>query len=496
MQELRYDIHIASGQHELVGIEDFRLAESSITVLFGESGIGKSLSALAIAGLVDSDQLDVHINKKEYAEYLGSKELSDLRRNGFFVFQEPSSHLNPLMTLRSQLREGTLENVPNEDRILQRLWPESSISGVQSILDVCPKPYRPSGGEKQRVLAAMAFKKMSSTTSRIPGALFIFDEPTGSLDNRLRDGFLDLLVENFRLHQATVLLITHDYSMISLFTSSYPDIVKRVFFKELMLDHGQLRLREFHPSEYLDWIGDRKAHKHTPGKSEAVLSLQPRVKVFGRTLEISRDEAGKKIEPLVIRKGSLVYLKAPSGVGKTTVVKLMMGLLKADQMSMRLDGAEYTERTRRQTWSEQVWGRKMTMVFQHADEALNLNSSVEDVFAGLPLVVGLSDARIVAVLSELFEEKADSAFLRKPVRYLSGGQKQRLNLLRSFVLDTNILILDEPLNGLDFASSVKVLSKIEDRLRKGMSVLVISHNEEIFDSLAVPENVYHLHVVE
>jgi ABC-type multidrug transport system ATPase subunit len=63
------------------------------------------------------------------------------------------------------------------------------------------------------------------------------------------------------------------------------------------------------------------------------------------------------------------------------------------------------------------------------------------------------------------------------------------------VLDTDILILDEPLNGLDFASSVKVLAKIEDRLWGGRSVLVISHNEEIFDALAAPENIYYLHAV-
>jgi peptide/nickel transport system ATP-binding protein len=495
MNELKYDIRIASAQRELVRIDDFRLAESSITVLFGESGIGKSLSALAIAGLIDPDQLDVSINGKEYGEYLASQELSDVRRNGFFVFQEPSSHLNPLMTLRIQLREGTLTNALNEDHILDRLWPDSSRASVQNILDVYPKPYRPSGGEKQRLLAAMAFKKMSLTTAQAPGALFIFDEPTGSLDNRLRDDFLRLLVDNFRLHHATVLLITHDYSMISHFTSSYPDLAKRILFKELLIDRGRLRLRDFRPSEYLDWIGDRKAHARSVVQRETILTLQPSVNVFGRTLKITKDGRGNVPVPLVVRKGAMVYLKAPSGVGKTTLVKLMMGLLKADQMSMQLGGTEYTERTHRRTWSDSVWGRRMTMVFQHADEALNQNSSVKDVFAGLPLKTALHDAGTLTVLSDLFEEQADLPFLRKQVKYLSGGQKQRLNLLRSFVLDTDILILDEPLNGLDFVSSIKVISKIEERLQRSMSVLIISHNEEIFDALASPEHVYYLHAV-
>jgi ABC-type multidrug transport system ATPase subunit len=277
--------------------------------------------------------------------------------------------------------------------------------------------------------------------------------------------------------------------------SSYPELMKRVCFKELLLDHGKLRLREFRPSEYLDWLGDRKAHIRSPSQNLELLKIQPSVGVFGRTLQITRDASGKNPQPLVIRKGSMVYLKAPSGVGKTTLVKLMMGLLKPEKMTMRIGGMDYTERTHRKTWSRRIWGRLMTMVFQHADESLNQNACVKDVFAGLPLPTALDEAGIMRILSELFEEKPDREFLRKPVKYLSGGQKQRLNLLRSLVLNTDILILDEPLNGLDFASSVKVLAKIEDRLRGGRSVLVISHNEEIFDALAAPENIYYLHAV-
>ena len=495
MNDLKYDIRIASAGRELVAIEDFRLAESSVTVLFGESGIGKSLSALAIAGLLDPDQLEVRLNGMTYGDYLRSAELSNIRRNGFFVFQEPSSHLNPLMTLRTQLREGALAKTPGEERILERLWQGASTSQVESILDVYPKPYRPSGGEKQRILAAMAFKKMSASVAATPGAVFIFDEPTGNLDNKLRDEFLDLLVENFRARHGTVLLITHDYSLISRFTSSYADLAKRIHYKELLLVRGKLQLKEFLPSAYLDWIGDRKGRARSTRDNEVFAKLEPSLQVFGRTLLVTRDRAGKNPEPLLIRKGSIVYLKAPSGVGKTTVVKLMMGLLSPERMSMNLKGVEYTERTRRKTWFEHVWGRQMAMVFQHADEALNQNAFVRDVFAGLPLGAPMDDEAILRTLSELFEDELDREFLRKPVKHLSGGQKQRLNLLRSMVLDTDILILDEPLNGLDFESSVKVLAKIEERLRRGKSVLVISHNEEIFDSLADPEDVYYLHAL-
>ena len=122
MRELRYDIRIAAANRELVAIRDFRLEESSITVLFGESGIGKTLISMAVFGLLDPDEFDVRINGRSYDAYLQSPEVKESRRNGFFVFQEPSSHLNPLLTLRSQLNEGSLAKAPHEKEILDRLW--------------------------------------------------------------------------------------------------------------------------------------------------------------------------------------------------------------------------------------------------------------------------------------------------------------------------------------------------------------------------------------
>jgi ABC-type glutathione transport system ATPase component len=491
MNERKYNIRIASEGHELVAIDEFRLAKSAITVLLGESGIGKSLISLAIAGLIDLDELDVRIDGKPYAAYLRSREAIDIRRNGFFVFQEPSSHLNPLTTLRAQLREGSLAEAPDEQRILRKLWQNSS-SNVESILDVYPKPYRPSGGEKQRILAAMAFKKMAASAA-LEESTFFFDEPTGNLDNRLRNEFLDLLIENFRNRTTTIVLITHDYSIISRFANTYPEVSKRILYRELLLEHGKLHLRDFLPGEYLSWLEKRNATARTAKKSETILRLHPEVKVFGRTLSISRDMEGRNHEPLVIRKGAVTYLKAPSGTGKTTIVKLMMGLIKPEKMSMELGSEIYTEKTNRNAWAHRVWGKQMTMVFQHADESLNQNSKVKDVFSGLPIAGPMNETTIVNSISELFEEEPSRDFLDTKVKYLSGGQKQRLNLLRSLILHTDILILDEPLNGLDFASVAKVISMIETKLQSGIGVLVISHNEEVFDTLVAAEDVYYLH---
>jgi ABC-type multidrug transport system ATPase subunit len=84
----------------------------------------------------------------------------------------------------------------------------------------------------------------------------------------------------------------------------------------------------------------------------------------------------------------------------------------------------------------------------------------------------------------------DYAFLNRPIKFLSGGQKQRLNLLRTLSLDTELLILDEPLNGLDFLSLKKVIDLLLTKQEEGKGILLISHNEEIFDSLGTADCVY------
>ncbi|MFH0989438.1 MAG: ATP-binding cassette domain-containing protein [bacterium] len=496
MNERSCNIRISYGKRELVAIDDFRLAESSLNVLLGESGIGKSLIARAIAGLLDPDELDITMNRKPYSDYLQSSEAQEIRRNGFFVFQEPSSHLNPLMMLRNQLNEGSLAAAPDDSAMMERLWGKSSSTRFQDVLDVYPKPYRPSGGEKQRILSAMAFKKISTLLEHPEGALYVFDEPTGNLDDSLRNEFIDLLIETLRQRRITALLITHDYSMINRLTTAYPDFQKQIIFKELVLNRGQLNLRAFLPEEYLDWLESRKSKMLRMVKRDPILKFESGAKIFGRRLMISRDPRGKDQAPLELRRGAMTYLKAPSGTGKTTVVKLMMGLLKPEKMKMSLNGREYTEKSSKKIWQQQLWGRELTMVFQHADEALNQNATVRDVFAGLPLPA-MDDEAIIRLLSEFFDEEADREFLGKRVAHLSGGQKQRLNLLRSLSLDTDVVILDEPLNGLDFAGAVKVITKIEERMcgDGGAAFLIISHNEEIFDALVPKDNLFYLRAI-
>jgi ABC-type glutathione transport system ATPase component len=302
-----------------------------------------------------------------------------------------------------------------------------------------------------------------------------------------------MLFERYDKRPFTVLLITHDYSVISEIAGRYRRLMPKIHFKDLNRDErGELVCRDFSADDYLAWLKQEAAVPRTAEAEGTVLRFGARFSVFGRKLMVTRDAAHREPVDLCIRRGETVYLKAQSGVGKTTLAKIIMGLYDAQDFTMDLGGLALTARSPGESWHRHIWGKKAGMVFQHADEALNLQATVAETFKGLSWKVPLSPEKLRALLATLFDAQAINAILHKKVTYLSGGQKQRLNLLRTLALDPDLCILDEPLNGLDFGSIRKVLAMLEEKRRKGAAFLLISHSEEIFDSFVDAGRVYYL----
>jgi peptide/nickel transport system ATP-binding protein len=491
----QYSVHIAAGGRTIVAVDDFSFVRNEISFLFGESGIGKSMLCKAVYGLLDPDDVRVEVNGMPYRAYLDSKETVAAKRASFFVFQEPSSHLHPLMRIGDQLREGSIVDTAGEAEILGGLWKTADSAKLSGILEVYPKPYRPSGGEKQRILLAMAFKKIAllATNEAILPTFFVFDEPTGSLDNNYRNQFLGFLFEQFRKRPFTAMIITHDYSIISEVYDRHRDLAGKVHYKELTRQgEGRVRLHDFSPDDYLSWLRQTSSHKTAASAAGPVVTVASAFRIFGHDHRIYRDAARTRTCDLVINKGDMVYVKAPSGVGKTTLAKVIMGLYSPEKFGMTICGKAVSEATPRAFFEREIWGRRAGMVFQHADEALDLEATVAETFEGLPLGYRLTGETLHRALAELFEGGVTDAFLAKKVKFLSGGQKQRLNLIRTIILHPDLIILDEPLNGLDFESVRKVIDILQTLRGKGVALLMISHNEEIFDALVDEEHCYYL----
>jgi len=301
------------------------------------------------------------------------------------------------------------------------------------------------------------------------------------------------MLRYFKQKTFSTLFITHDYTIIDEIYSKYRAFLPFIEFKELYRkDEATTELRTFSAEKYLQWEEQIDPVSVSEEQTDPILSLQSNITVFGRNFTIYKDKNHDHPSNLAVRPGSLVYLKAPSGAGKTTIVKIVMGLIRAQKFSAQLAESRFNQSTPGAIWQSKIWGKQASMVFQHADESLNARANIFQTFSGLPLKNKLTPERLVAALDPVFSDKVTNTFLLKKIQNLSGGQKQRINILRSLILNTPLVILDEPLNGLDFDSIRSVLDLVESRLQQDIAFLVISHNEDIFDKLSHPHDTYYL----
>lgn len=153
-----------------------------------------------------------------------------------------------------------------------------------------------------------------------------------------------------------------------------------------------------------------------------------------------------------------VLLRGPSGIGKTTLLRIIAGLEKPDSGSVEISMGEAAHGGK---------GLRVGMVFQE-DRLLEQLSSVDNVSLVDPSV---SRERARRALSEILEPEA----LEKPVRELSGGMKRRVAIVRAVLPPSDILVMDEPFTGLDPETRKRVIDYIMKN--KGRRPLILASHE-------------------
>jgi oligopeptide/dipeptide ABC transporter ATP-binding protein len=182
--------------------------------IVGESGCGKSVTALSIIGLIPRPPArivggSVNFEGRDLTR-LKNRELEDFRgRQISMIFQDPMTSLNPTLTIGTQITETLRRHFDiSKDQARKRaveLLEEVHIPDAARRLN--DYPHRYSGGMRQRVMIAIAL----SCNPR----LLIADEPTTALDVTVQAGILDLLYELRELHEMAMILITHDMGVVA-----------------------------------------------------------------------------------------------------------------------------------------------------------------------------------------------------------------------------------------------------------------------------------------
>ena len=198
--------------HAVDGVS-FTVEEGKVLGIVGESGCGKSVTALSIMGLVQNPGRvvsgSVRFDGRELTG-LKERELEDVRGQSIgMIFQDPMTSLNPVLTVGTQITETLTRHLDMSGdqankRAIELLEEVHIPDAARRLSDY---PHRFSGGMRQRVMIAIAI----SCNPR----LLIADEPTTALDVTVQAGVLDLLDELRVQHNMTMMMISHNMGVVA-----------------------------------------------------------------------------------------------------------------------------------------------------------------------------------------------------------------------------------------------------------------------------------------
>jgi peptide/nickel transport system ATP-binding protein len=213
VENLRVDIPVAAGMlHPVQGVT-FHVDRGETVCIVGESGCGKSLTALAIMDLLPKSAKRTATSLELQGQPLvgvPETQMSDIRGNRMaMIFQEPMTSLNPAYTIGNQLEEAILRHKPisrkeARDRAVHLLERVGITAADQRLRQY---PHQLSGGLRQRVMIAMALM--------CGPALIVADEPTTALDVTIQAQILHLLAQLQRELHMGLVLITHDLGIVA-----------------------------------------------------------------------------------------------------------------------------------------------------------------------------------------------------------------------------------------------------------------------------------------
>ena len=214
VRDLRTRFTTDDGAFAAVDGVSFSVEAGRTLAIVGESGCGKSVTALSIMGLVPNQpgRIEAGSIRFEDRELIGApaQQMQDLRGNGMaMIFQEPMSSLNPVFTIGEQIVEGLLRH----RRISRSQAVERAIEMLRKVRIPAPEqrfhehPHRLSGGMRQRAMIAMALA--------CEPRLLIADEPTTALDVTIQAQILDLMRTLQRDTGTAIILITHDLGVVA-----------------------------------------------------------------------------------------------------------------------------------------------------------------------------------------------------------------------------------------------------------------------------------------
>ncbi len=496
-------VQLSTEQSVLVNGVSLQIGAGESVALMGASGSGKSLTAMALAGLLPLNirQTQGHIDIQ--------------RGRPALIMQNPADCFDPLFRMRSVFHETfcahmakkTLPDfIENVLRLVGFTQPDAILQSY---------PFELSGGMLHRCMIALAVGMVLAGKT----ACIIADEPLSGLDAPSKHYMLGLLKRLQQEYGFALLYIDHDLASAAQVAQKVVvmhagHVVEQGLFAEVIqnpqhavtqqLVQAYNRLQEMHSV-----TGDTASACAQPCSPQEACADVVHVEVQDapqqnaaakevllRACHVSKSYAGKPVLQDVhveLFAGQSLGLVGANGAGKSTLIRILLGLENADAGHV-FCGEHAIVKTHAKT----AWRKDLQAVFQHARLAVNPRLQAHDIL--------LEPIRANAHVLQLQGKEAEKAkvqellalvdlpqtFASKYPIHMSGGQLQRLCLARALALQPKIVLLDESLADLDAVVSEQIQEKLQELKRHlGLSFLYISH--DIRSVLRLCEQVMVLH---
>ncbi|MBN3198834.1 ABC transporter ATP-binding protein [Pectobacterium brasiliense] len=502
IQDLRVDFP----GHQAVRGLNLTINAGETLALVGESGCGKSATALSLMRLVaEPGKISGRILfDGQDLLTLPDRQVRQLRGNALsMIFQEPMTSLNPVLSIGQQISE-TL-------RLHETLTPAQARTRAIELLDLVkiPEPARRvddyphnlSGGQRQRVMIAMAVACRPR--------LLIADEPTTALDVTIQAQILALLDNLRREFSMSLLLITHDLGLVAQWADRVAVMYAGQKVEEAQAaDLFQSSTHRFAPkhsytrgllatSLHMDQDRHYRTHRlaeihHAPTDEGFTLLTPPTL--IHRATDTSQPPLlslknihtrystaqGKVLAvddvSLTILPGETLGLVGESGCGKSTLSKTILRLLPPSHGQIVFDGQDIT--TLKESRLKAL-RQRVQMIFQDPYASLNPRHSIQHILETPLIVHGLGDrAQRQQAIKNIIDRVGlpQSSLSRYPHEF-SGGQRQRIGIARALVVRPSLVICDEPVSALDVSIQAQILNLlVELKNDMGLSLLFISHD--------------------
>jgi peptide/nickel transport system ATP-binding protein len=469
------DLSVSIGATPILKRVTFSVESGRVLGVIGESGAGKSMTALAIMRLLPAGARaggTVALAGGDLLER-SERQMCGIRgRDIGMVFQEPATALDPLKTIGDQVAETILvhtgasrrDALDEADRALDRaglpreLFPRDRL------------PHELSGGQRQRVVIASAIA--------LRPKLLIADEPTTALDVTTQAHVLELFRRLVDEDGMGLIFITHDLAVVA----GLADEVAVMRAGEIVDGGRTAEVFRALTHPYTRQLFEASSHvprrdPSLPGGA-AILEVDGVVRDYRLPPRRAFGPAGafRAIDGVSfsIGRGENVGLVGESGSGKSTLARAILALDPVQGGSIRIDGVALADR-------DLGARRKVQAVFQDPYGSFDPRQRVETLVTEPFHLLG-PDAPQGAERRRRAEASLETVGLvpadcDKYIHEFSGGQRQRIAIARALIIEPKLIVLDEAVSALDVsirAQILDLLAELSDRLE--ISYLFISHD--------------------